>query len=886
MDQNMHVFGLELSFMVIFSILECFQSKVIVKQLGQSVISTKYGKVRGALVEFPNTASVQFTPVEAFHGLQYAALTNRYLRFRPPASPIERWQGIRSAWSHREACPQHIPRENSFTDTISDVTRNDNLRISQFTKTQLEDCLTINLYVPLRDWNDTRLMPVMIFVHGESYEIGTGNAYDGSVLASYGGVIVVTVNYRLGVFGFLSTGDANARGNYALLDLLAILSWIKDNIMAFGGDKERVTLFGHGHGAALVNIFLLSNMAKDETYFQRVILQSGSALSSWAVSVNPAMCARRLAINVNCTGNLDNSEQLLKCLRSKSVEELSEHVPLAPKYYSCFAPTLNLQAFSSLSIRELLKDKKTRFAKTPVIFGVTEDEAYSYLKEEEIHVGLSKERKSQIYRTFVQNNFRYQRQKILEILDHEYSAWDKVQDDMTRRNDVIDLLSDGLYVAPLIDMANEHSKHNDTYLYVFSHSTSSENYPKWVKGAHGDELPYIFGAPLVDGISPFPLEYSNAEKVLSENLMRFWTNFAKTGDPNLPEEDKTEIFPGRNRYTGVLWPKYNTDNRTYMKFGDDIGKGPSVHDYYRGREMALWLNLLPKINSLVEKRKMLDGDELDNASNLSTFDSSHRLINSFYEITPSTPTIHSFKPRLVDKPEVLTSDDTVKENQHQVEVSIDPLNMQKPTSTPRLDLDMESSIDHGRKQIITTSSVPLSIIVAVGCSLLFLNILIFAGVFYQRERLRKQRGDYCFEDGGDNGEERKLERKACKDPDAQETDSFMQLPELHEGKPKLANAGNHKLTPTPSGFKTVTKPQSSNQAVCTYSPLSTTSSSPMHNCPILNVSTLECPMPFTATSGCDNMNGPPGDDTLSKSEHGRPMPKTTQVILNNTITIV
>ncbi|KAK3589992.1 hypothetical protein CHS0354_035020 [Potamilus streckersoni] len=870
----MHVFGLELAFIIVLSIFHCFQSKVIIKQLGPSVISTKHGKVRGALVEFPNTYNTQLKPVEVFNSLQYATLRNRHLRFMPPTSPIERWQGIRSTWSHTGACPQHTQGEKALEDSISDVTVTKNLRISQFTKTQLEDCLTINLYVPLREWNDTKLMPVMIFVHGESYEIGTGNAYDGSVLASYGGVIVVTVNYRLGVLGFLSTGDANARGNYALLDLLAILSWIKDNIMAFGGDKDRVTLFGHGHGAALVNIFLLSNMAKDETYFHRVILQSGSALSSWAISVNPAMCARRLAINVSCPGNIDTSEHLLKCLRSKSVEELGEHVPLAPKYYSCFAPSLNLQGFSSMSIRELMKDKKTRFAKTPVIFGVTQDEAYSYLKEEEVRVGISEDRKKQIYRTFVQNNFRYQRQKIFEILDHEYSTWDKIQDDITRRKDVIDLLSDGLYVAPLIDMANEHSKHNDTYLYVFSHSTASENYPKWVNGAHGDELPYIFGAPLVDGISPFPLEYSNAEKLMSENLMRFWTNFAKTGDPNLPEEDKTKMFTGRNN--GVLWPKYSIQNQTYMKFGDDIGKGPSVRDYYRGREMALWLSLLPKINSPVDKRKKLDEDELDNASNFSSFDSSHRLINSFYA---STPPIHSFKTPLSDKPDIMSSDETVKEQQLQDEVSIVPSNIEKSTTTPRLDLDMDSSIAHSGKDIMTTSSVPLSIIVAVGCSLLFLNILIFAGVYYQRERIRKQREDNCLEHGGNKGVQSKIEREACKNPDAQEIDCFLQLPKLHEDKQKIANTSNHKLAPTPLGFKTVAKAQSSNQVVCTYSPLSTTSSSPMHtNYPILNVSTLECQKPVTTQSG--------SDDRLSKSDHGKFMPKTTHVVLNNTITIV
>ncbi|KAK0040275.1 neuroligin-4 X-linked, partial [Biomphalaria pfeifferi] len=101
-------------------------------------------------------------------------------------------------------------------------------------------------------------MAVMVFVHGESYQTGTGNAYEGSVLASFGDVIVVTLNYRLGVLGFLSTGDQSAMGNYALLDVIQALLWLKENIPSFNGDPQRVTLFGHGTGAAIVNLLLLS----------------------------------------------------------------------------------------------------------------------------------------------------------------------------------------------------------------------------------------------------------------------------------------------------------------------------------------------------------------------------------------------------------------------------------------------------------------------------------------------------------------------------------------------------------------------------------------------------------------------------------------------------
>ncbi|KAK3589981.1 hypothetical protein CHS0354_035007, partial [Potamilus streckersoni] len=146
----MHLMKLELSYLIIVTILESTTARVIIKQLGPSLVSTKYGKVRGALVEFPNTAKVQLSPVEAFNGLQYASLRDRYLRFMPPSSPLELWDGIKSAWSLKAACPQKNLREKDLADAVPDAFLTQNLRIAQFTRHPIEDCLTLNLFVPLR----------------------------------------------------------------------------------------------------------------------------------------------------------------------------------------------------------------------------------------------------------------------------------------------------------------------------------------------------------------------------------------------------------------------------------------------------------------------------------------------------------------------------------------------------------------------------------------------------------------------------------------------------------------------------------------------------------------------------------------------------------------
>ncbi|KAH9285658.1 Neuroligin-1 [Echinococcus granulosus] len=155
--------------------------------------------------------------------------------------------------------------------------------------TQAEDCLTLNVFVPgagAEDLNEHAL-PVLIFVHGDSYEHGSGNAYDFSLFSSLGSVIVVTLNYRLGVLGFLSENIAGStRGNFALFDLQAAIQWVYSNIHRFGGDCEQMTLMGHSHGAALVHLFATSLLSIGPNYYgiKRLVLFDGSANAPWATS--------------------------------------------------------------------------------------------------------------------------------------------------------------------------------------------------------------------------------------------------------------------------------------------------------------------------------------------------------------------------------------------------------------------------------------------------------------------------------------------------------------------------------------------------------------------------------------------------------------------------
>nr|XP_032834522.1 neuroligin-1-like isoform X3 [Petromyzon marinus] len=239
------------------------------------VIQTSYGKLRGTRVNLVNEI---LGPVNQYLGVPYAAAPVGERRFQPPEPPAS-WQQTRNATRFAPVCPQNV--QGVLLEVMLPVWFTSNAEVvASHLLEQSEDCLFLNVYVPTEDVKriskecarkpgkkvckkgdirDEGPRPVMMYIHGGSYMEGTGNLFDGSVLASYGNVIVVTLNYRLGVLGFLSMNDPAAKGNYGLLDQIQALRWISENIIHFGGDPLRVTVFGSGAGASCVNLLTLSH---------------------------------------------------------------------------------------------------------------------------------------------------------------------------------------------------------------------------------------------------------------------------------------------------------------------------------------------------------------------------------------------------------------------------------------------------------------------------------------------------------------------------------------------------------------------------------------------------------------------------------------------------
>ncbi|OXB61787.1 hypothetical protein ASZ78_004060 [Callipepla squamata] len=231
----------------------------------QPEVVTKYGTVRGYQIRV-NAAE---RSVNVFLGLPFAKPPVGPLRFSEPQPP-EPWRGVRDATSYPPMCLQNKEIGQFFSDAVTNRKEKVRLQMS-------EDCLYLNIYTPVSTGSQEQL-PVFVWIHGGGLVFGAASTYDGSALAAFDNVVVVTIQYRLGIVGYFSTGDKHARGNWGYLDQVAALQWIQENIVHFGGDPGSVTIFGESAGGISVSALILSPLAKG--LFHRAISQSGTAIRS------------------------------------------------------------------------------------------------------------------------------------------------------------------------------------------------------------------------------------------------------------------------------------------------------------------------------------------------------------------------------------------------------------------------------------------------------------------------------------------------------------------------------------------------------------------------------------------------------------------------------
>nr|KAF6436053.1 neuroligin 3 [Rousettus aegyptiacus] len=571
-------------------------------------VNTHFGKLRGARVPLPSDI---LGPVDQYLGVPYAAPPIGEKRFLPPEPPPS-WSGIRNATHFPPVCPQNI--HTAVPEVMLPVWFTANLDIvATYIQEPNEDCLYLNVYVPTEDGSgakkqgedladndgdededirDSGAKPVMVYIHGGSYMEGTGNMIDGSVLASYGNVIVITLNYRVGVLGFLSTGDQAAKGNYGLLDQIQALRWVSENIAFFGGDPRRITVFGSGIGASCVSLLTLSHHS--EGLFQRAIIQSGSALSSWAVNYQPVKYTSLLADKVGC--NVLDTVDMVDCLRQKSAKELVEQDIQPARYHVAFGPVIDGDVIPDDP--EILMEQG-EFLNYDIMLGVNQGEGLKFVEGVvDPEDGVSGTDFDYSVSNFVDNLYGYPEGKdtLRETIKFMYTDWADRDNPETRRKTLVALFTDHQWVEPSVVTADLHARYGSpTYFYAFYHHCQSLMKPAWSDAAHGDEVPYVFGVPMVGPTDLFPCNFSKNDVMLSAVVMTYWTNFAKTGDPNKPVPQDTKfIHTKANRFEEVAWSKYNPRDQLYLH----IGLKPRVRDHYRATKVAFWKHLVPHLYNL------------------------------------------------------------------------------------------------------------------------------------------------------------------------------------------------------------------------------------------------------------------------------------------------
>lgn len=496
--------------------------------------------------------------------IPYAEPPVASLRFRAPVS-YGGWSNTLNATVHGEQCFQP------------------GLLLGQKASGS-EDCLTLNVYSP--NLNGRR--PVMVFIHGGVFTNGNGDTFfAGPEPLINEDVLLVTVNYRLGLLGFLSTGDRNAQGNYGLKDVLEALKWVQSNIVDFGGDPTRVTVFGQSNGAAMVHYLVLSPLASG--LFSRAISQSGTALSPWAFQPNPRDVAfdvgRRLGSSASST------VELVAFLRG--IEDLNEFDKVTdtfgnfkvPRGQSPFQFAPVIESIDSTEARFLAEHplaiiEKGTFNQVPYIIGANSDEGLYGAREFIIDPFLfSKFNNNPHYVIPTTWNIDPQSREATEISDKIRNLYFT---DGTLRDqyEYTVFCSDTHFHYPTYKTVQLHAAKSTlpVYYYIFGF-TGIVNYAKnflfltdFPGAMHTDELAYMFRMLDV----PAPILPGTGEYTVRARMTKMWTNFAKQSDPT-PTVDGTIT---------TRWPRV-AGNQEYISLTRTMDAGTQPFS----ERMALWAEL-------------------------------------------------------------------------------------------------------------------------------------------------------------------------------------------------------------------------------------------------------------------------------------------------------
>ena len=497
-------------------------------QCTTEVIQTASGPVCGSLGKNSNGKQAS-----SFLGIPFAASTAGDNRWADP-KPRAPWKDVLPALSYGAICPQPASSVNQ--------------------QAQSEDCLFLNICTPEKAHQTTQPLPVMVWIPGGGFTQGTGGdpIYDGSTLASRHDVIVVTINYRLGMLGFLLADDLD--GNYALRDQQEALRWVQKNIRKFGGDPDKVTIFGESAGAVMVSQHA-TVIPTSQSLFRAAIMESnllGLPLMSQSEARTSGLLFKRLT---GC--------ETIKCLKELPVETIlklqaefqgaSMRVFNTWSGYNPIAPVMDGKLIVDSPLRVIQSDRQLK----PMIAGTNMQEGYWFSGQIKEMMGAAAFN-SENYLVFLS-------QKVGQNFERLFNHYGQVQKD--NFDNYTSFFTDFVFTCANHQFATNAARlgkpARSAFMYQFTHVNTADFNLSGVpackgKVCHTDELPYVFHTQDAPGVK---VPFTPSEVALSDQMMIYWTNFAKTLNPNQPTAAR------------VMWPESQGSDPQYLYLNDTIKTG-------------------------------------------------------------------------------------------------------------------------------------------------------------------------------------------------------------------------------------------------------------------------------------------------------------------------
>lgn len=498
-----------------------------------SIVQTENGQIQGSITQYGR----------AFLGIPYAAPPVGQNRWNNP-QPVTSWSGIRNTTEWSAGCPQNCVLPPNSCPPV-----------------QSEDCLYLNVYTPNVDSLNTP-QPVMFYLHGGRYEQGAAGSilYDGGFMANRSGVVIVTANYRLGALGWL-TLQSEITGNYAIQDQRQAMLWVQNNIKYFGGNPNQITIFGQSAGSSSIMAHIISPKSKGLNLFQQAIVESVPSTLPNRPMEDAIAIGQLFSQDAGCP-NYDAT-----CLRNLDVSAVIQAQDISQKHLNILKPIEEFYPWTPTvdgieitgQLLDVLSSGPSNYMNVPLILGTVSEEVYMF-----IFLADKSPMSDADYLAAMAAVFLTASPEVVAMYPPTPLIGDKRPALGVAGSDYVFYGSNRAALVQLLQT------NLPIYNYQFSHAMSDDiwgpNYTFCVGHVcHGSEIPFVWH---IDRFN-----FTAEEEVLSLSMIDYWTNFARSGNPNSPAP------------VDVNWPLW--DNTTLLALNFTVPENFVASDV-RGEYLNFW----------------------------------------------------------------------------------------------------------------------------------------------------------------------------------------------------------------------------------------------------------------------------------------------------------